>query len=74
MKAKAHVALCTWKDAKFSFHFISVHFIYVYLTTVASSICLDCFSGNRAKKYIIKNLKPTFNNLAEIKQFFSISW
>ena len=42
-----------WFDSK------SIHFIFLYLTMVSTSICLDCVSGGRAKKYINKNLKPT---------------
>ena len=42
----------------FSIFFIS---LFLYLTTVAPSVCIDWSAGVRAKKYIITNLKPTLN-------------
>ena len=43
-------------------HFISFffHFIFLYLTTVAPSICLDCFAGGRAKKLHNQKYKTYF--------------
>ena len=44
----------------FSFHFIFIHFIFLYLTTVAPSICLDCSAGGRAKKLHNQKFKTYF--------------
>ena len=38
-----------------SFHFI--HFIFYFLSTVAPSICIDCFTGGRGKIHIISKFK-----------------
>ena len=40
--------------------FISFSFIFLYLTTVASLICLDCFVGGRAKKLHNQKFKTYF--------------
>ena len=39
-----------------SFHFL-FHFIFYFLSTVAPSICIDCFTGGCAKIHIIYNLQ-----------------
>ena len=42
-------------------HFISCfHFIFIFLTTVAPSISIDCFAGGRAKINIIYKFKTLF--------------
>ena len=54
---------------------ISFHFIFLYLTTVAPSICLDCFAGGRAKKLHNQETKIYFTiiltEIAEIKIFLT---
>ena len=56
-------------------YFISFHFIFLYLTTVAPSICLDCFAGGRAKKLHNQKYKTYFTIiLTDITEITDLYW
>ena len=44
------------EDGKKILHFFFI-FIFYFLSTVAPSICIDCFTGGRAKIHIISKYK-----------------
>ena len=59
-------------DSDFSFSFI--HFIFIFLTTVAPSICIDCFAGGRAEVNIIYKFKPNLQSLITKRKKKNFKW